>query len=431
MNLSVPEYTKKIQRELRSERSYTETLKRSQLLQKKKVEALEEENTQLKKELEKFKKENEKLKQEIEKITKTKERYQVALFDHGNFKQNREGKKKPGGGQIGHANTNKDTQRNYASFVKQRVFASNCSTCGNSLPRVSASKEKILIDIELTTKVLQMIIETERQWCSNCKKEVRSKHSQSLPFTEYGINTFMVVLYLRFKGKQSQATIASMLSGLFGLSISKSGVGTLLNQAKIYLKEKYEQLKQSVREGELMYNDETGWRVKGKSAWMWIMANEQLTVYVAAESRGKGIMEQMYGNSNAYSMHDGYGGYTNTIPKDKHLYCWAHVLRFVHEETILETKDSLASVIKHRLVALYQTIRSHPEYSSEQKEQILERELGILLTLPEENPTIKNMLQRLRTQKDGLIRALLVTKDGTNNLAERELRPLAISRNIT
>jgi len=218
---------------------------------------------------------------------------------------------------------------------------------------------------------------------------------------------------------------------LFGLKISTSGVGTLLDQAKKYLKEKYEELKQAVRTGEIMHNDETGWRVRGKSAWMWIMANETITVYVAAESRSKGIMEEMYGNSKAYSMHDGYCGYTNTIPYDKQLYCWAHVLRFVHEETILETKDSIASVIKERLVTLYQIIRSHPEYSREQKEQFLTHELDEILTIPAETRTIKNILHRLKTQKDGLIRALLVTSDGTNNLAERELRPLAISRNIS
>jgi len=38
---------------------------------------------------------------------------------------------------------------------------------------------------------------------------------------------------------------------------------------------------------------------------------------------------------------------------------------------------------------------------------------------------------RLRMQKEGLIRALLSTPDGTNNLAERELRPMVINRRIS
>lgn len=72
------------------------------------------------------------------------------------------------------------------------------------LSRVVGFKEKVLIDIQVNTQVLQNIIESERQWCSNCKKETRAVYPQSLPFTEYGINTFMVVMHLRYKGKQSE-----------------------------------------------------------------------------------------------------------------------------------------------------------------------------------------------------------------------------------
>lgn len=442
MFTALPDYVQRLRIDLRRVTIHNQTLKRTHLLQKQKLETIEEILKEKDKRIKELERKNEKLKKEIEKLTKTKSRYQVSLFDHGNFKHAHEGKKKPNGGQTGHFNTNNDVQRNYASFSHKRIFAKSCGTCGGSLSRTKGLKEKILIDIQINTQLLQMIIESERQWCGNCKKEVRSNHSQSLPFTEYGINTFMVMMYLRFKGKQSHQTIAVTLTSLFGLEISRSGVGTLLSQAKEYLKEKYEELKQAIRNGEIMYNDETGWRVKGKSAWMWIMTTPDrkqtdgdtqsgLTVYVPAESRGKGIMEEMYGKSNAYSMHDGYAGYANTVPKDKQLYCWAHVLRFIHEETMLEKKGSAACIIKERLVTLYQTIRSHPDYSQEQKEQLLKKELNTILAMPVETQTIKNIFHRLKTQKDGLIKALLVTEDGTNNLAERELRPLAISRNIS
>ncbi len=431
MIYSLPEYTQKLRIDLRRKTVHNEALRRVHADHKRKIARLEEEKRQLKKELDKFKKENEKLKQTIERLTKTKNRYQVALFDHGNFSHPTEGKHKPSGGQVGHPDTNKDSLRNYDSFIKQHIYATNCGVCGTTLSRATGSKKKILIDIEINTQVLHMIISSERQWCKSCHKEVRARHSQSLPFTEYGMNTFMVVMYLRFKGKQSQQTIATTLTGLFGLQISKSGVGTLLIQAKEYLTGKYEELKQAVRQGEIMYNDETGWSVRGNRAWMWIMANKDTTVYVPSESRGKGIMEEMYGNSQSYSMHDGYAGYTNTVPKDKQLYCWAHILRFVYEETILEEKGSIACLVRDRLVSLYKIIRSHPEYKAAQKEQLLIKELDEILATPQDTQTIKNILQRLKTQREGLIRSLLVTQDGTNNLAERELRPLTISRNIS
>lgn len=390
----------------------------------------------------KLQRENNKLKKEIEKLTKTNNRYQVSLFDHGNFTHPDKKDTKRKGGQKGHANTNKDGERSYASFQRIRLHAGACGKCGKQLVRTGSSKEKILIDIEINPKLIELILQSERQWCSNCKKEVRATHPQSLPFTEYGINTFMVVMHLRFKGKQSVRTIAVTLHSLFGLPITKSGVLSLLTKAKEYLEGKYEELKLAIRKDAVMYNDETGWAVRGKPAWMWIMTTPDkkqengsvetgMTVYVAAESRGKGVFEEMYGNSKAYSMHDGYSSYESVTGKEKTTYCWAHVLRFCFEETIHLLKNHPAVRIRDRLVTLYQTIRFHTEWTKEQKEKTLEEEIESLLKIPSDDQTVKNIRYRLHTQKEGLILALLMTPDGTNNLAEREFRELVQSRNIS
>lgn len=442
MFTALPEYVQRLRVDLRHERIHNQTVIRAHAIQKKKSEDLQEENNRLKKENGQLKKENEKLKGEIEKLTKTNNRYQVSLFDHGNFTHPDKKDTKKKGGQIGHANTNKDGKRDYASFQRIHLYAGGCGKCGKQLSRTGSVKDKTVIDIEINPQLLELIIQSERQWCGSCKKEVRATHPQSLPFTEYGMNTFMVVMHLRFKGKQSLRTISATLHTLFGLPITKSGVGTILFQAKAYLQDKYEELKQAIRDGEIMYNDETGWSVRGKPAWMWIMTTSDkkqengsieagMTVYVAAESRGKGIFEDMYGNSKAYSMHDGYSSYESVTGKEKTTYCWAHVLRFCFEETIHLSKDHPAVRIRDRLVTLYQTIRQQNEWIKEQKEKTLKEEIESLLAIQSDDQTVKNIQYRLQTQKEGLILALLITSDGTNNLAEREFRELVQSRNIS
>ena len=401
-----------------------------------KYEKSEEENKKLKQEKKQLEIEKEKLKKEIEKLTKTNNRYQIGLFDHGNFKHP-DSKKKQKGGQIGHANTNKDHKRNYATFPRQRIFAISCGSCGNTINRTNSFKNKTLIDIQLNTELIQLIIQSERQWCGNCRNEIRAIHPQSLPFTEYGINTFMTILYLRFKGKQSIRTISTTLISLFRLPITKSGVDTILLQAKEYLQGRYEELKQAIRDGEIMYNDETGWMVRGKNAWMWIMATpdkEQTagsTVYVAAESKGKGIFEEMYGNSNACSMHDGNSSYESITGIEKSLYCWSHVIRYAYEETVKLPKGHIACQIRDRLVNLYQEVRGKPERIRDEKEKLLREELDNILSIQSTGQTVKNIQNRVRTQKQGLTLSLLLTSDGTNNLAEREFRQLVISRTIS
>lgn len=381
--------------------------------------------------LHKVKKENTLLKKEIEKLTKTNNRYQIALFDHGNFKHpDNEGKKKKGG-QPDHPDTNREQSEDYHSFQRQRLFVKTCGICNHPLPRVKAIKQKILLDIVINPQIVKMIIESERQWCATCKREVNAKDLRTLPFTEYGMNTFMMVMILRFKCHASLFNIATVITISHGLPLAKSHVSNLLSQAKTYLFSRYQQLVDAVRKGEVMYNDETGWIVKGQSAWMWIMTNEQTTVYIAAESRGRGIMEDMYGNSQALSMHDGLASYLKSVQEDKHLYCWAHFLRFCFEETVGEKNNSQSVSIRDKLVALYRLKKEYSDYSLKKLEFILISKLNEILQIQSSNSSVQAIQKRLRVQKEGLVRALLCTPDGTNNLAERELRPMVINKKIS
>jgi hypothetical protein len=183
-----------------------------------------------------------------------------------------------------------------------------------------------------------------------------------------------------------------------------------------------------VRAGKVVYADETGWLVNGQKAWMWLIANEKVTVYFAAESRGGGIARELYGQSQAMCMHDGYVTYTKTIAQHNHLYCWAHLLRFAHEETILEPADTPAAHMREDLVRIYHLGRELAVSGSPNAQARLRAELDRVLAVQSDQPSIHNIQGRLRVQADGLIRALLCTPDANNNLAERELRSMVRMR---
>ncbi len=396
-----------------------------------KIEELTIGNQKLREERDRLKKEQERLKRELEKLTKTNNRYQIALFDHGNFTHPERGDKKLKGGQVGHADTNRDKKEDYTSWPRKRMFAKTCGKCGRKLSRVNAARQKFLMDIVINPEVVKMILESERQWCGNCHHEVYVADKASLPFTEYGINTCMMVMILRFKTHSSFANISTIMRISHGIFLSKSDVSNIVKAAGKYLGKRYEELKKAVREGAVLYADETGWLIHGQKAWMWIMTNESTTVYFAAESRGKGIAEELYGDSKAHAMTDGLKSYLNVIPKDKHLYCWSHVLRFAFEETIHRKKTSRAVFLREELVRVYRIKGKHPEYSREELETVLRGEFDTLLLLSSKEESFKNIQRRVRDQKEGLIHSLLVTPDGTNNLAERELRNMALKRSIS
>ncbi len=409
---------------------------------KEKYQQEQQKNDELQKEVEKLKQEKEQLQLEIEKMTKTENRLQQSVFAHGNFHHPTQGGKKPNGGQKGHADTNQDKNRNLTAFRRQRIYASECGNCGNRVNRVESVKEKTLIDIQINTQIIQVVLESERQWCPVCRQAVTARSLQALPFTEYGINTFMMIMLMRFRGNLSLCKISDNLFYGFGLRLSGSVILSMLKQAERYLHGKYKELKQAVRDGEVMYNDETGWLIKGDKAYMWIMASADtkdnegniipgITVYVAAETKGKGVFKEMYGKSKAKSMHDGNSSYEGVTGAENSMYCWTHVVRFAFDETVKLPQEHLACQIRDRLVALYVDIRQYPTRTKTEKEAIMRTELDKLLAIESDDESVKNILHRIRTQKEGLILALLVTEDGTNNLAEREFRQLVISRYIS
>lgn len=377
-------------------------------------------------------KEINKLKTEIDKLTKINARYQISLFDHGNFKSKEDDKnKKEKGGQIGHVDTNRENHEDYSTFSRKRGYVKTCGKCHELLKRVNSIKEKTLIDIVINPQTVKLILQSERQWCQKCKREINACHPQSLPFTEYGLNTFMMIMILRFKSHSSFKNITDVLSISHGLSLSKSNISNILSQAKKYLNSRYEKLIKEVRKSNIMYNDETGWLVNGRSAWMWITANKDTTVYFAAESRGGGIMEELYGTSKAYSMHDGLASYAKAIPQNKTLYCWAHVLRFAFEETFAARKYSVEYYFRKKLVDIYHLKDRYPNLKKNELFSFLKGELDKLISQRSKLNSINKIQRRLIEQREGLIRALVETPDGTNNLAERELRPMVINKRIS
>lgn len=423
--LSLPAYVQSLRRDVRLLRVHNALLLRSSNISKKNQEALRKEIRELEKERERLRKENERLKKEVEKFTKTTNRYQVALFDHGNFHHPDHKDTKPKGGQLGHTDTNRD-HAPASPPEKKRLFAATCGHCGTSLSRVNAVREKLLLDIILSPAAVRFLLAAERQWCPSCQKEVQAKHPQSLPFTEYGLNVFLLVLFLRFRCLLSFTKIGAV-TALFGLPLAPSTIVNLLSRAKQYLEGRYDDLVHAVQRGDIIYSDETGWMVRGKNAWLWVMGNEDVTVYKGAESRGKGIFKEMYGTSCAYSMHDGYAVYEGVTGKDTSLYCWSHLLRFCYEETHEDPDDSGGVKIRDALVSLYQEKRSNPSLTVDE----VTKRMDALCTVDADQSSVTAIQERLRVQKDGLIRALFLTPDGTNNLSERNLRPLAIMRYLS
>ncbi len=77
--------------------------------------------------------------------------------------------------------------------------------------------------------------------------------------------------------------------------------------------------------------DETGWRIGGERAWLWVAATDDATVYDVAADRGfeaaTGLVAADYAGT---IVRDGWAVY-GRYEKARHQSCIAHLLRRCHE----------------------------------------------------------------------------------------------------
>ena len=86
------------------------------------------------------------------------------------------------------------------------------------------------------------------------------------------------------QGLSVRKTTATMRE--LGIGLSPGGLVQALARIGDRCRPTYAALVEAVRQSPVVIGDETGWRVLGDAAWLWIMTTERVTVYGIREGRG-------------------------------------------------------------------------------------------------------------------------------------------------
>jgi hypothetical protein len=180
--------------------------------------------------------------------------------------------------------------------------------------------------------------------------------------------------------------------------------------------------------------DETGWRIDGQNFWLWAFTDPTFTLYHVDESRGGKVPLKLLGKAfDGVVVSDFYGAY-NRLPGPKQR-CLVHLLREV-KETSAADKAFGATSFARRLrrwckAALELTNLAPKLKTAEYRAQTdpLENRLQKIIDLDDPHPDAQRLTKRHRQE----LTRFLYDKhlEGTNNRAERALRPAVVMRKIT
>jgi hypothetical protein len=326
-----------------------------------------------------------------------------------------------------------------------------------ALPRDSAGRESCpccnscLIDVQDEERIVEDIIparvvvkryHTRSGWCPCCRKQVESRAPEqppaaNLPHGQLGLNALATAMLLRIEHRLPFRQVSRVFANLPGISISPGAIARQVQRIADWFEGDYEKLMLDLRSARHVYADETGWRTDGKNGFLWAVTDPSHTIYHVDKSRGGKVICKLLGKAFGGTLvSDFYSAYSSMDCRKQK--CLVHLLRELSESA--EKSPAFAAspffIQSKRLVKQMLLLKKQREQLGQakylQRVRRLETRVQQLITTEQEEANAKRLARRMRKHQKELT-AFLWDKDldGTNNAAERAIRPVVVARKIS
>lgn len=311
----------------------------------------------------------------------------------------------------------------------------SCPDCGGRLKRTDDTRKRYVEDIpEIQPEVTEHTI--HRDWCPKCKKRVEPKVPDALPNATLGNRVLVLSAWLHYALGNTLSQIVEVFNFHLQLKITPGGLIQMWYRLQALLFAWYEEIQREALKSAVLHADETGWRVDGKTHWLWCFTTPDLTFYMIDRSRGSPALMKFFVEEFAGTLVSDFWGAYNAVVCALRQTCLAHLLRDLHDVEKYkrpgEGWPAFAKKLKRLLGDAIRLWRRKDELPPEQyqsRRDRLHKRLAELIEQPWDEPQAKRLIKRLRRHRDDLF--TFVDQPGVpfdNNHAERSIRPAVIIR---
>jgi len=313
--------------------------------------------------------------------------------------------------------------------------AKRCCHCAAELGADDQTLRSRYDKIELP-KVKPIVTRVERYagCCPRCQgvtlAPVPEGMEEGSPFSP---NIVALALYLRFTHAIGYKRLCQLLLHLFALRLSEGGLDAMFQKAKPRFDDKVAAILARLRKSRVIYSDETGVRLDGKTCWDWVFQNKDVVIHVIRPSRAASVVAEVLNShrpvlwvSDLYGAQQGHA--------DKWQVCLAHQLR--NCQFAVEAGDMIfAPRMKAWLLRVCVLARRRSELAEATRRSYkrrFENDLDKIMALAPENQHGRRLRKRYGKIRDSLLTFLDhpdIAPD--NNSSERELRHTAVYRKVT
>jgi transposase len=344
------------------------------------------------------------------------------------------GRAKPKGAKPGHPGHRRPTPLRIDRREEHTLSA--CPKCHGPVRACRSSRTRIIEDIpaDITPVVTEHTI--SRSWCPHCRDTAEPVVPDALPGSTIGLRVVVLSAWLHYLLGVTLAQILDVFNFHLHFKLTAGGLVQMWRRLREILFAWYLEIQAQALSSAVLHADETGWRVQGKTHWLWCFTTTDLTSYMIDRSRGSPALKKFFKKEFAGVLVTDFWAAYNAVVCAKKQKCLPHLLRDIKRTQHYHKPDgdwpTFSKQLKRLIRDAIRLSKRRRDLSAERfasRRGRLEDRLRALLAQPWEERHARRLVKRLRRHVSELFTFLDhpdVPSD--NNHGERQIRPAVLVR---
>ena len=254
----------------------------------------------------------------------------------------------------------------------------------------------------------------------------------ALPGSTLGNHVLALSAWLHYGLGNTLQQVIEVFNYHLHFQLTKGGLVQQWYRLQAVLFPWYEQIRTEALQAAVLHADETGWRVNGKTHWLWCFTTARSTYYMIDRKRGSPALAKFFRDQFAGTLVTDFWGAYNSVVCGARQTCLAHLLRDLeHVEQYKHPTAQWPKFAKKLRRLLRDAIRlsERDDAAFASRRERLHTRLAELIETPWKDSQARRLVKRLRRHQTDLLTFLdhpEVPFD--NNHAERAIRPAVIIR---
>ena len=339
--------------------------------------------------------------------------------------------KKPKGARMGHKGVGRKSHDEETVDRTADVESDSelCPECGAPLEKKGWA-ERSVIDTP-RQKAEKITFRVAKRYCPHCRRNVTPQPPGVLPKSLYGNQFIADAVEMHYQHGMPMGRVCEYLD------IGPGSLAKLFRRSADLFGGLTDRLIEEYRQAPVKHADETGWRTDGKNGYVWLFATPHLSIFQFGKNRSSKVPQAIFGKRSLPGtlVVDRYAGYNKAPCRIQ--YCFAHLLRNVEDlekEFPDEKEVSTFVAVAAPQLSLAMRLRTQPISDDEfhRRASKLRDEIKTTMTQPAHHQGIRRIQDIFRENEHRLFHwADNRDVPADNNLAERDLRPSVIARQVS